>query len=305
MYVLIILSIFCLFYYQVDNYPEKGKHLVPKDSFYENSPRITFHFYSSPMGVDWKGPRALFISTLKSLIHPYNRLISHVAVEVQGEGFYRFTSMTDRGKGIFKKLFVDQVGMGMMLVNYPGKLESDFQLQTETNQKRSSGRVQSLTFLVTEDHISRVQKYLEEYYYYGVDKVYGGLKTDPRKKQGAGCLPFSKSIAEIAGLSELPFFETIKKSIFVPNSLIGLEVRRASVFDVLNTTKWGRNAQDSEVIEIWDLDFIFQQIASKGGESESSIFNELEIYKTRKIKRSFELIVDARNLNVPTEDFWY
>lgn len=300
MIALFIIILVVSVYYFTDNYKESEIHNIPE----EKSPRsfIRFYFYPSPFGIDWSNPKNLLISTFKNQIHPYKRILGHVAIEAYSNEldniYYEFTSMTDRRKDAFDKLFIKKIGLGMVLTDYPGKLENTAMLQTELKHRKKSGRVNFITYEVNPDAIKRVKKYLTEYREFGVDKVYGGLTTDPRYKTGAGCMPFSRSVSEIAGLDKHPSQLNWPRIIRIPHHLNGF-IKKVSVWKLFTkeANHWAKENEDHTAINFWDLDKIFKEILN----GEKNYFSEYEIIKHHK---SYEIKIDAKKFEVPNSPIW-
>ncbi|MCB9092295.1 MAG: hypothetical protein H6621_01070 [Halobacteriovoraceae bacterium] len=307
----------------VDHYQD-GDIIVPNDPHYVGKHRLTLYFFRSPTGVNWTSPRALFLSTLRNLISPHNRMISHVALEVQGphsfderaNPYYRFTSKIDLGKKIFKHLFQEQVGLGMILLSYKGSLEPTGLLQNELREKRKQGRVQSITYIISEESAFRLQKYLKEYVEVGNDKIYAGLASHPRYLEGAGCMAFCKAATEVVGLDQDITQKTWMTSIDIPQNLIGnsIEKHKVPITKILFSSeakRWAHKHEPHVSIEFWDIDRIFHElkfIAEKKKRNESlpealNHYQDLKI-EIRKHDRSYEIILDRTQIAPPTEPLW-
>ncbi|HMO65563.1 MAG TPA: hypothetical protein PKE47_10155, partial [Verrucomicrobiota bacterium] len=164
--------------------PPHPAETVPRpDEFHDqDGHRLTLHFFSSPCGINWDSPRKLFLSALLNRLHPLDRKLSHIAVEVRGpcsqadagNRYGSLSSMSDRGRDTVRRLLVDQVGLGMLLADYPGALESASRLELETRRKERTGRVHRVTYLLSERTAFRVQRYLAEYAGTGNHCIYGG-----------------------------------------------------------------------------------------------------------------------------------
>jgi|GEM_PF-4513776 len=318
-FIVLITFLILIWAYLFHDKYKPSKHHIPEDSFYKGKARITLHFYSSPMGINWSSPRSLFYSSFINQILPMNRAISHVAIEVQSSQsaqlhYYNFTSMTDTDKDVFQKLFKEKLGLGMLVTTYPGALENSGALQKELKRKRRYGRVHSLTYLVNDTIIDRVKKYLEEYIECGNNKVYAGLDKDPRYKEGAGCLAFCRSVIEIAGLDKEEFHQRWNQVIKIPHRLIGqFQENGVSLFKIILSSKsmsWASEDEAYTPIKFWDLDSIFKSLENLGVfldcKQPNIIINEkfIEKMEYRKIIGSYEFLFDRSEITPPNDPFW-
>ncbi len=290
-------------YKRTDRYPTNKTLLNEIDPFYQGHGHLSIHFYSSPFGIDWSSPQQLLVSSLKNAVSPFNRIISHVAIEVQSYdgNFYRFTSMSDTSKDLYKRLLSDQVGLGLLLAEYPGTLENPHRLQPELSAKKQSGRVQTVSYLLSKKTIDRIEKYLIEYKEKKQDRVYSGLDKHPRYLEGAGCMAFSHAVSEIAGLDTDKSQSSWDKDILIPMSLIGPphtkhKVSMLKFFSSKDAQSWAKSSESHIKITFWDIDKIYKDV------------KELKLddtdFKLRKVGRSHEVLYDRTNLQTPDEPFW-
>lgn len=298
---------------------------IPADGFYRDGHRVTFCFFSSPRGINWDSPRTLFLSALLNYFHPRDRKISHVAVEVQGPRhfedaetpFYSFASMSDRGKDVVRKLLVDQIGLGMVLTDYPGTLEPAGALQHEVRRKERSGRVHRVSYLISEETAFRLQLYLKEYPEKGNDRIYGGLASHPRYLEGAGCVAYARAISEIIGLDRDHTQARWLRTVRVSRALVGdpQESRKVSVLKLVwgdLARRWASQAEPHVEISFYDPDHIFMQVEAVAravtGRSRLPAklghFSGMSDLAVRRRHRSFELLFDRRDSATPTEPLW-
>ncbi len=311
---LVSLCILLFFIYKkTDTYTNiKSTSPLLDKSFYNNQNSISFYFFSSPFGINWESPSTLFFSSVKNALSPFNRIIGHVAIEVRSKDnqYYEFTSMTDTKKDLYKRLVIDQIGFGLALANYPGRLETKNQLLTETSKKFSSGRVQIVSYLINDSSLERFKKYLAEYKEKGQDKKYSGLDKNPRFEEGAGCAPFCFSVSEILGLNNHISQKDWLRSIYIPQNIVGPphQKKKVSLWKMFNSPSFQKWANKKEAITItfWDLDKIFHMIKDNAKKFLIKS-NEVKIakpLKIRKIQKTYELLYDTTNLDTPTEPIW-
>lgn len=283
--------IFVLFFKRKERYDSRAKVQIPPISY----SRLSLHFFSSPHGVDWTSPKSLLWSVLKNELSSLNRRIGHVAQEIQCVGpegetaFYTFTGMVDRGMDPYKLLVQKGLGFGIISHIHKGRLEETPSLQQELKSKRESGRVQTLTFKISEESCLNLREYLKAYQEEGLNQFYGGLNYRVRYKEPGGCVHFSQSLVDIANLEGHSFLDDWKREIFIPKELIGSSRRKVGLFRLMTSDKmkaWAINAQDGERIEFWDIDSIFSKI--KNAKSSEFLINHYE-------KGSQEIILDLED----------
>lgn len=299
--------------------------MIPQDDFYRGGHRLTFHFFSSPRGINWDSPRELFLSALLNRLHPLDRKLSHIAVEIQGPRrfedagvpYYSFSSMSDQGKNTVRKLLLDQVGLGMMLADYPGALEPAGPLQQEVRLKERSGRAHRVTYLISEETAFRLQLYLKEYPEKGNDRIYGGLASHPRYLEGAGCVAYARAVAEIAGLDTDATQDGWLRTIRIPEELVGdpLRNKRVPISRLVwgdPATRWAGELEPHFEISFYDPDRIFRQVEAAARATclnrkppeHLNHFSGMNDLVVRQHHSSFELVFDRRDLATPTDPIW-
>jgi hypothetical protein len=296
----------------------------PGDSPGEDGHRLTFHFFSSPCGINWDSPRKLFLSALLNRLHPRDRKLSHIAVELRGPrtqavaaaAYGSMSSMSERGRNTVRRLLVDQIGLGMMLANYPGALEAAGPLRHETRRKEPTGRVQRVTYLLPEATAFRVQRYLAEYPATDNHAIYGGLASHPRYGEGAGCVAYARAVSEIAGLDQDRSQARWSRKIRIPKQLIGdpRHCRRVPITRLVwgeQASRWADEAEPHVEINFYDPDRIFREIAAAGAaatrrapprRAEDTVCGGDAT--VRRHGRCYELVYDRRDLATPTEPLW-
>ncbi len=301
--LLVVFFVIIAAYKLTDRYTPREVLYNEIDPFYQNHGHLSFHFYSSPFGIDWSTPQTLLTSSLKNALSPFNRIISHVAIEVQSHDgkFYRFTSMTDTNKDLFKRLIQDQVGLGLLLAEYPGALETPHRLQAESSAKKKSGRIQTVSYLLSQETIDRLEQYLIEYKEKKQDRIYSGLDKHPRYLEGAGCMAFSHAVSEIAGLDIDKSQSSWDKEILIPMVLIGPphSKNKVSLFKFISSghaQSWANSSENYVKIVFWDIDKIFKDIKDLKLDDKNFTY--------RKIGRSHEILYNRVELATPKDPFW-
>lgn len=188
---------------------------------------LKLHFMRSPLGINWKSPWTLSMSTVKNQLVPFSKKraysISHVFVEVKCDSNGRHikrgmtsATTTEERDLVFKYKY----GLGTMFHGFKGNLEKDEQITRDLAPYNGSKRKATLTVKVSAEACERMLDYADEYEDLGYGNMYTGLQGDPLKREGAGCSAFAVSFMRVAGLMD-NFTEEWKTIINVPHRFIG------------------------------------------------------------------------------------
>ncbi len=293
-----IFALFCfvLSFYKINH---KGNYLI-NDPFYHGENVVSFYFFSSPHGINWDSPSSLLKSALKNAFSPKNRILGHVAIEVRSKdsSFYEFTSMTDTNKHLYDKLFVQKIGFGLMVSEFPGRLETQEELHKEVQEKYLTGEIQKVSYLISDSNLERLKTYLKEYKENGNDQKYSGLDKDPRYLEGAGCAPFCLAVSEILSLRDDSSQKGWIKEIKIPCEIIGDKDNPVSMIGIFQNNKmndWANKNEANKLIKFWDLDQIFLSIKNS---------QYKDFVKKRTIGKANEFLFDRKHIKASQEPLW-
>jgi hypothetical protein len=296
--LLIMMATIAYVYMNTDRF-DATEYVIPQEDDLGDC-YLKVHFFSAPTPINWKHPLSLLVSSVRNFLHPYRRKIGHVSAEfyckTDHQPIYFHTSMTDRGKNIVEHLLVNQIGMGIILQRFKGRMEDTASLQEEYNKKTKSGRVQTVTIKLPTEAGTLIKNYIQEYRAKGLDQYYSGLQYKVRDLKGTGCFAFVYGIIEVLQLENDPIFKSWLKTYYLPKTLIGspADGTKVSLLKLIfdpQAKYWGKSQDDSEVITIWDLDLVFELI--KKGHLEDSN------YLTVQHDKSVERIYDRSQINIP------
>jgi hypothetical protein len=163
-------------------------------------------------GISWVSPGALVRTTLinegGSVFAGFTRSIGHAGIALSCEahagkpkGKFVGSQTTLNGKDLNDKVLHEQVGLGMMVDNVPGKIEPEADLQKSVDDRILNGGMSYIRFQIAPSVCHALLDYQKAYVAAGVHMNYG-LKARPLYKEGAGCSAFSMAFLELGNLIE-------------------------------------------------------------------------------------------------------
>lgn len=193
---------------------------------------LTLHTIPAPtsplnrVGMSWDSPgqlvRGVLVNELGKALRGYTRTLGHAGIEVQagavGEAPARhfLGSVTFQNPRDFRTLLLrDQIGLGMLFDNVPGRLESPGEMQVSLDEGAQNGRLASVRFLLAPQVAHALLDYAAAFERAGVHERYG-LEARPLCAEGAGCSAFSMAFLELAGVLEPRFVDAWSFSVRVP-----------------------------------------------------------------------------------------
>jgi hypothetical protein len=278
--------------------------------------QLTIYVFKSPNGIEWKTPKKLLHSVLSNAFSFKNRMIGHVAVELECDDGLRagpvrvLTGMSYVDKHIYKKqLLWENKGFSVIFGSVAGRLEETKDLKIEIKQKSNtlgSPRLTFIKYLISPQTCRRLENYHREYREKKYYKNYG-LPNNPRKGEGAGCSAFGMSFLELAGLlsdSDKNNWSLTKR---VSMDLLGGEgnlhnpKKSVSFLDVLfmsdNQNRWISESESGRSVFFYDPDLIFSWIKNK-------IKKKSIDQKIITINKMEGLLYDKRNVPTPSDPIW-
>jgi len=276
------------------------------------SDSLSLYFIESPLGINWKSPWSMTMSTLKSQVAPTKKKnahsISHTYAEIDcsSTGTFLLRGMTsitndEERELIFKKKY----GLGVIFHTFKGRLEKNQDLSRDLQDYWGDKRTSKLTIKISPKTCQRLVDYAEEYEAKGYGLMYSGLQADPLKGEGAGCSAFSVSFLRVGGLMQ-PFVEKWKDIIDVPLKLVGgpLTNQKVPITKLLRSvkTKWSSKVPHIH-LEAWNPERMHDWLLKahkQYPDGELSEFSPtIDQYRDSKI-----LTLDMEDLPTPEGSFW-
>lgn len=180
----------------------------------------------NPSGLTWDSPgnltRQVLFNEAGASLFDVTHTIGHAGVRVdcaatETRPAERFVGgMTNANDGDLRALILDeQVGLGVMFDDVPGKVESEASLQATLDDREKNGRMAFVRFGIASDVCHALLDYERAYEQLGIGQRYG-LAARPLHKEGAGCSAFAMSFLELANLIEPRFRESWSFQVRVP-----------------------------------------------------------------------------------------
>ena len=242
------------------------------DDFYANFPRmsprdLTFLIFPSP-GIDWTSPGSLTRTTLRNKLLARPRGIGHVAVMIRSPERNELTGMTQKINGEGRReILLHGYGLGILLHNFVGRLESAEELvpEIEGRSQRGKGTFSYARIDLSLGQVKRLFDYLDQYRARGGDRWYG-MRNRPRYLEGGGCGPFAASCLEIAGMLTKEIETAWTRVVRVPADSIGgpTTKRYVSALRMMRLPRWATEIEAHEMAHFWDPDRMHAWVMAHG-----------------------------------------
>jgi hypothetical protein len=267
----------------------------------------------NPAGLSWKTPGGLVRRTLVNKAGgkflSFSRTIGHAAVRVQCDYYgdkaaaHFQGSMTNSNDDEFTDLLMkEQVGLGMLIYNVTGEIESEAAFQATLDERTASGRLAFIRFQISPDVCHDLLDYEKAYDAANVQKNYG-LMARPLYKEGAGCSAFSMSFLELADLIEPRFTDNWSFNVRIPlytdpligpdKALIGGSLYPQNKVPILRlsslTRDWAKPTEPGVDLFGWDPTLMYEWIDKRAEEALADKSEPVEVRD--KIKG---LVLDRR-----------
>ncbi|MGZ3818625.1 MAG: hypothetical protein ACXVCR_18260, partial [Bdellovibrio sp.] len=151
-------------------------------------------FYRTPSPLNWASPGKLIRSMMfneeqKIDGEKYPHPISHVNIRLQCDSeppiFQGMTSVKSSGSYLRDLIFKGS-SLDIMLINQKGRSYTKREILYWLPRLQKLGYSRSLRIHLNEGQCHRAKRYLELYKQSGLVHIYGGLRSDPLRGEGAG-----------------------------------------------------------------------------------------------------------------------
>jgi hypothetical protein len=161
-------------------------------------------------GISWVSPGALVRTTLinegGAAFAGFTRTIGHAGIEVNCANFgskaaskFYGSQTTKNGQDLNNKVTQEQVGLGMMIDNVPGKIEPESALRASVDDRIANGGMSYVRFQIAPKVCHALLDYEKAYEAANIQDRYG-LMARPLYREGAGCSAFSMAFLELANV---------------------------------------------------------------------------------------------------------
>jgi hypothetical protein len=265
-----------------------------------------------PVKMGWDSPRQLTGNSAKAMIANKAHSIGHVALEIQcptgGRDSHIVTGFTPvTAKHNFNLLFKDVVGLGILEVSWPGKLESEQDVFKAVDyRKKNKDKLAIMTFLVSETSCRRMLDYLHEFKNTSTPLWYGN-SPQPRRHEGAGCSSFGVSFLEIAGIMTEDFRKDWIVARRVPLATMGGYVYpKVSIMKLLTmpeSRRWSTASEPHMALETYEPAYMYNWVRELVGSPSKlkALGGEIDKELAKSYPVTPAIRIDRRSVPTPTE----
>lgn len=286
--------------------------LVTTPAFAMNT--FTIYTFKSPIGVNWKSPKALAASVVKNEAVGYvsgnKRLLGHVSIDLKCQNRQIITAMTSRDGENRNMVLKQHSGLGVLLHIFPGELEPPEKLLPEIASKRRKGSVHSITYLISDAACEQMLDHYDNFVAKGGNHNYG-FPVDTLAGEGGGCSAFGVSFLQAANLATAEQLTAWSGSVWIPEKFVGpynserytsgdqevlpntqggTDVKLVPMLLKPKKTKWAEpNEAGASYLEFFDPDTMFQWV-----ETMAKAWTPESDYQKRTFNKSIDLVFDYR-----------
>lgn len=259
-----------------------------------HSSELNLYVIRSPKALNWQTPRGLLLSAINnySVLRPskvskYN--IGHVFVGFKCQDKKEVISGMFGAPGMTfgDSLFKEQLGIGILVTDHPGALQStEMSLEHIETYASKTDRLATLKIDITDDQCQKLEKWYQEYSD-RPEMIYGGVDKRPLRGEGAGCSAYAMSFFEVADIHFNFFDRTFLKTVYLPKKLMGGGKRKVNLFKVLqDKTDLSVVSDDSFRLDFYDptdmYHWIHSIIQDKNSLGELKDYYDLEVFHDKR-----------------------
>ena len=186
---------------------------------------LSLFIFPATHKLDWSSPTTLTRSTLRSTVAGIGRKgsmdIGHVAINLKCSTTEKWAGMSRQNKGESLDLVLRRgAGMGTLLHNFQGKLDSSNEIQEWVQIHADRGTLRVVDFQVSSTECEELLNVLTDYESSNQQYNYG-LSNNPFHGEGSGCSAFGAYFTEVSGHLDEQTKSAWSHTVYIPNSLIG------------------------------------------------------------------------------------
>lgn len=225
---------------------------------------LELFFYRAPSPLDWNSPGKLVRSMMRNQSakldgENYPHPISHVNIRLQCDSepaIFRGMTSVKTNNSYLRDFLVEGSSLDMMLINQKGRSYTKNEILYWLPRLQKLGYVRSLKVLLNQEQCLRAQRYLQLYTETGLGKIYGGLRSDPLRAEGAGCSAFAVSVLRILNLLPSSVAKSWQRELAIPFELLSHWEKRASIsfleFLWGRDRSWAKPNEPQIHLKFWD-----------------------------------------------------
>ncbi|MNJ96803.1 hypothetical protein D3C87_145360 [compost metagenome] len=227
-------------------------------------------FYRAPKPLNWTSPGVLVRGALDNMKHKvsgedYPHSISHVNIKLQcgqEEALYRGMTSDKSNASYAWDFFLKRISMDVLMINVPGRFYTKKEILHWLPRLKRKGYVRSLKIAINPEQCARAKGYLSLYEKLRLQKIYGGLRSDPLRGEGAGCSAFAVSFLQVLGLFPEEIDQAWRRELKISEELITTSSRKATIgvlgFGQGKNRPWVRSRERYVTLSFWDPELMFK-----------------------------------------------
>lgn len=195
----------------------------------------------------------------------YPHSISHVNIRLQCDSepsiFWGMTSVKSN-KSYLRDFIIEGSSLDTMLINQRGRSYTKTEILYWLPRLQNLGYVRSLKILLNGEQCQRAQRYLKLYAQSGLGSIYGGLRSDPLRGEGAGCSAFAVSLLRILNLLPVSVAEKWQRELLIPLELLSHWEKRSRIsflgFLRGRDRSWAKPGEPQIHLKFWDPELMYR-----------------------------------------------
>lgn len=227
-------------------------------------------FYRAPSPIKWNTPGNLVRSMAKNLVakvdgENYPHPISHVNIRLHCDShqeIYRGMTSVKSNASYLRDFFVQGSSLDTMIINQRGRSYTKQEILYWLPRLRERGYARSLKIKLNSEQCHRAEQYLADYAKTGLQRIYGGLRSDPLRGEGAGCSAFAVSILRVLQILPDSVAHQWQRKIRIPLELLSSQYRSSAIsfFDYLrgDDWSWANSGNPHILLKFWDPELMFR-----------------------------------------------
>lgn len=228
--------------------------------------------YRAPQPIDWSSPGNLVRSMMRNQTFkvdgkPYPHTISHVNLRLQCGSeppLYRGMTSIKSNASYLWDFIIQGSSLDTLLINQKGRSYTQEEILKWLPRLKELGYVRTFKILLNPEQCHRAQKYLHLYQETGLGNIYGGLRSDPLKGQGAGCSAFVVSLLQVLNLAPDKMLRHWRRELAIPLELLSSQEKRARI-SFLGYLRgrdrgWATSREEKIQLLFWDPELMFKWI---------------------------------------------
>lgn len=254
---------------------------------------LTLYVVPSPKGLDWMSPKTLLTSAMKNKLSFKSHFMGHAWVELKCGEQHVLTGMMNENADYISKLIFEQKGLGIFYHSFPGRLETQDEVQKELSHYLKDGGMNFVSFKLNDNQCKRAMNYLDQYREKNVGRNFG-VAHRPRFGEGANSSTFIVSFPDVLNILDQEMKEAWVQTLFIPSESKDQEM---NIVKLLMREEWASESEKKVKLSFWNLDKMYHWINEKVSQNKSG-------YGVLKKDNISGIVIDKSHFPAPEEPIW-